>query len=434
LAYAPSGQYLVTGGEDGEVRLWSAPDLELEATFYGEDIYSVPTAIEFSPGGGLLAYGTDGGFIVVRQLAGPQKWTLASDGIVQRVVFRPDGQGLAALSTDNQIRIWRSPNWELEHTLNSGPGAPVPGADSAASFSPDGRLLLWGNSFWDARDGSLLHSFFIGGGHVYSSGAGIMEFSSDGRYAAVPSYAEPPGIVILDTSDFSRVASVHPQGGISSYAFANDGEHLFSTAWPDWSDPRQILSWNIATGRVVDSALLDLVAMVALPDGNSLAAIETNYDYTDGFSTTALSQFALPSFMRRWSHQIYDEHAFAVSPSGDSIALIEGDSLLLLDSTDGRILWSVPEVSADVDGDAGLVFARVDTPAFSPDGSLIATSGSQIKLWRVADGTLVKVLEGTSGTIGPASFSPDGRLLGIAHEGVLMLYGIDVPKAAGEGQ
>jgi len=54
---------------------------------------------------------------------------------------------------------------------------------------------------------------------------------------------------------------------------------------------------------------------------------------------------------------------------------------------------------------------------FSPDGKLLASSGSlseglvgddTIRLWRVSDGTVVRELRGATGT---ATFSPDGSLL-----------------------
>lgn len=61
--------------------------------------------------------------------------------------------------------------------------------------------------------------------------------------------------------------------------------------------------------------------------------------------------------------------------------------------------------------------------AFSPDGRFLASGSTEIKLWRVSDGHLLRTLrkhQGTS-TMWSLTFSPDGKLLASADQSVVRL-------------
>jgi WD40 repeat protein len=94
----------------------------------------------------------------------------------------------------------------------------------------------------------------------------------------------------------------------------------------------------------------------------------------------------------------------AFAPGGQILASAGGTSINLRRASDGVLIRSIRDKSG------------IGTIAFSPDGQLIAdgrTNGSSfnIKLFRVADGTLVKTLAGHNNSTHSVAFSPVGGLL-----------------------
>ncbi|KAJ8482199.1 hypothetical protein ONZ45_g15035 [Pleurotus djamor] len=110
LAWSPSGDWIVSGSDDGSVKIWSADRGKITHTFK------------------------------------------AHDGTIRCLAFRDDGQVLATGSNDNRIRIWRCDTWEKIWEFDIGQWV------LSLAFSPDGKRLVSGGErgalhLWDVDMG-----------------------------------------------------------------------------------------------------------------------------------------------------------------------------------------------------------------------------------------------------------------------------------------
>lgn len=147
LAFAPDGKSVVTAGEDGVVRTWSAAD-----------------------GSGLENYqGHTGAVKAVALVAG----------------------AVVSAGSDGKLIVWDSqPEWKLVRTIGSSTGtSPLTGRVNTLAFSPDGKTLASGSGepsrsgelkLWDAATGALVKEFK--GAH--SDTVQSVDFSGDGKLLA----------------------------------------------------------------------------------------------------------------------------------------------------------------------------------------------------------------------------------------------------------
>src|SRR5262249_50592124 len=114
LAFSPDGTWLVSGGDDGAVRLWrlTTEGATLGPTFSRPE-YGTIHAMAISPNGAWLVFGTHSGNVCV--------WQMAAAGLletpcevgkekdpVKRVVFSPKGRWLATAQAafGAAVRLW----------------------------------------------------------------------------------------------------------------------------------------------------------------------------------------------------------------------------------------------------------------------------------------------------------------------------------------
>jgi WD40 repeat protein len=357
--------------------------------------------------------------------------------------FSNDGKLLASLSSDSsnsgsktEIVVWNLIEKKEANRIAISPGKKYYGV----AFSPDSQRLAMavagGLQLWDRSTGKMLWQaetteFFT-----------ELAFSPDGRTLALSSFGGWIGLWNALTGDRGGTLAAH-RGEIHRIHFSPDGKRLASAG-----RDRVVRIWEVAAGRVErefrghDSDVWD-VAFTA--DGTRLASVsfldgvvklwdvEHGQESTE-LMTTAPSPASLPAF------------GLAFSPDGRMLVAADGSGALEAWRTDRKTSlyklddkagsgrnWVAfgpkPDVLATLDAKRSIVIRNATNGElirtldasdgsrigkFSPDGQFVAAgsdSAPTIRIWEVATGHLVGVLQGHSQPVECLAFSPDGRKL-----------------------
>ena len=379
MAFSPDGTSLVSGGQDGTVRLWEVATQEVFAL---EGHTGGVSTVAFCPDGRLLASGGDHTVRLWDAATQTEVATLEghTDGVNSVAFSTPDGGTLASGSSDGTVRLWdvvtREPITTWKHT----------GSVHSVAFSRDGATLASGSS-----DGKVLlrdlasRSAASLSGHV---GLSSMASSHDGSIVAL---GLGSSIKLWDAVTQTQIAVL--DGGYSVYAMALSPDGALLASLGRWDDPLTL--WDVATreqvGTLGDSRWLNTVAFSS-PDGSRLAT---------GSSDGKITLWDVAT-RERTGRLEGDNHVRTVSFSPDGATLASGEGWRDMTVK----LWDVGtlEPIATLEGHR----YAVSSLAFSPDGSTLASGAEDgIKLWN----TRIGIRRG--GLVGQhvGSFSPDGRML-----------------------
>ncbi len=398
VAFSPDGTRIASGCDDTTIRVWNASTGEEITTLNGhtDRIWGVA----FSVDGARIASGSvDGTIKVWNTVTGQEIITIKGNtSWIFSVAFSPDGARLASGSSDGKVKVWDAQTGQEIVTVQGHRGGV-----KCVVFSPEGGRIISGSvdqtaKVWDANTLQEI-AFLQGHVNVVSSVA----FSPDGTPIATGSWDETIKVWDAKSGQGIHILRGHT-AAVNSVAFSPDGTRIASG-----SDDNSVRIWNASAGMeaTVLKGHVGTVSSVAFsPDGARISSGSSDrtvkvWDAKTGQETITMN-VDTPGLD---VHSGFTHICVAFSPNGTRIATAShrGHQIKIWESNTGRELMTL---------NGHLNF--VNSVAFSPDGSLIASGSSDgtVKAWDAETGQVMLTCSGASDVRGVA-FSPDGKRIAL---------------------
>jgi WD40 repeat protein len=396
-----------------------------------------PNAMDVSPDGKLVAYGSLEGAVTLLGVADfiARRTITAHAAIVTAVAFSPDSTRIASADAAGNVALWNVADGSAVWSAT-----PLGGSVEGLAISISGTIWALTTQGLYPLDGATgVHPSAAAAGTV----AAALALSPDGKTLALG--GTDGGVKLLAAPDLTPTASITAAnpGGVTALRVSGDGKKLV-TGGADgttalWDLQGNLLNRISQPGHAATS--VDINA-----DGSLLAASERWTPSVRAFKPdgTVLADWDVFPFFTRLSVDgkylismstggrvdrdpvdttqtaaaaVWDDFytAAAFSPDGRYVAEAVYDDIRLWDTQTGemvRLLDATPPIVTPADG-----------LAFSPDGSALARNDYNHNLWVLgtADSSLLADYTSVSGSYSVV-YSPDGQWLATPGPSTVMLW------------
>ncbi len=399
VSFSPDGTLVVSEAADRTVRVWDLAGGERGGVFSGRSASTLP--LVFTDDGERILWGVQNGRIQFMDLATHRMTSRAIDAFYPAVyprLFCPDGQRLIGAGEQGDLALWSLETGRLIMKLTGHQGLVV-----SAAMDRTGLLLVTGSRdrtarVWRLSDGASLASLGPHPGPV----TGVAFDASSTRVSTVSDDA----LMRVWDSGTARALRIVPFLGLDvsleGVVFDSGATRMLTLGA---SNAVQI--WDAGTGQrklrlrghgaIVSAAAFapdGRLAVTGARDGKLMV-----WDAGHDGSVVVLGGHEGAVVTAR----------FAVD--GQQIVTAGEDGYARIwDAQDGKLLRTLDKQTG-----------RLTCAAFSFDGQhlLTASDGGNTRIWNRETGGMVRALSGHSGAITWAAYSPDGeRIATVGYDGL----------------